>query len=63
MAAVEIAGVVRRFGPRVAVDGVGLQVAQGEFLALLGPSGCGSIRCLRRGRRSATASTWTAAVR
>ncbi|MGO1078912.1 ABC transporter ATP-binding protein [Inquilinus sp. CA228] len=47
MAAVEIAGVVRRFGQRTAVDGVGLQVAQGEFLALLGPSGCGKTTLLR----------------
>ena len=47
MAAVDIERVVRRFGQRVAVDGVGLQVAQGEFLALLGPSGCGKTTLLR----------------
>ncbi|WP_034852815.1 ABC transporter ATP-binding protein [Inquilinus limosus] len=47
MAAVEIEGVVRRFGHRTAVDGVELQVAQGEFLALLGPSGCGKTTLLR----------------
>ncbi|WP_342238732.1 ABC transporter ATP-binding protein [Inquilinus sp. OTU3971] len=47
MAAVDIERVVRRFGPRVAVDGVDLQVAQGEFLALLGPSGCGKTTLLR----------------
>jgi len=47
MAAVEIERVVRRFGPRVAVDGVDLAVAQGEFLALLGPSGCGKTTLLR----------------
>jgi iron(III) transport system ATP-binding protein len=47
MAAVDIERVVRRFGPRTAVDGVDLAVARGEFLALLGPSGCGKTTLLR----------------
>ncbi|MGK9237188.1 ABC transporter ATP-binding protein [Inquilinus limosus] len=47
MAAVDIDRVVKRFGHRTAVDGVELQVAQGEFLALLGPSGCGKTTLLR----------------
>ena len=33
--------VVKRFGNHVAVDGVDLQITKGEFLAIMGPSGCG----------------------
>lgn len=40
-AAVRIDGFTRRFGPVVAVDAVSLDIAAGEFLALLGPSGSG----------------------
>ena len=35
--------VSKRFGATRAVDGVELDVAEGEFLAVLGPSGCGKI--------------------
>ena len=34
-------GVTRRFGETTAVDAVSLEVPAGEFLTLLGPSGCG----------------------
>jgi spermidine/putrescine transport system ATP-binding protein len=37
----------KRFGDLVAVDAVDLDVAHGEFLALLGPSGCGKTTTLR----------------
>nr|WP_202513169.1 ABC transporter ATP-binding protein [Streptomyces sp. SID3343] len=37
----------RSFGSSIAVDRVGLEVADGEFLALLGPSGCGKTTLLR----------------
>ena len=37
----------RRFGDTVAVDAVSLEVAEGEFLTLLGPSGCGTTTTLR----------------
>src|SRR5262249_42001338 len=43
----EIAGVHKRFGSVHAVAGVTLEVARGEFFALLGPSGCGKTTLLR----------------
>jgi spermidine/putrescine transport system ATP-binding protein len=39
--------VVKRFGEHVAVDGIDLQIAKGEFLAIMGPSGCGKTTTLR----------------
>ena len=42
-------GVTRRFGGRAALEGLSLQIAKGEFIALLGPSGCGkstALNCL-----------------
>src|SRR5689334_21810327 len=44
---VEIDGVTKRFGDVTAVDGVSLEIAAGEFFALLGPSGCGKTTLLR----------------
>jgi ABC-type Fe3+/spermidine/putrescine transport system ATPase subunit len=43
----ELAGLVKRFGAIVAVDGVTLALARGEILALLGPSGSGKTTMLR----------------
>lgn len=40
-ASVELRGIVKRFGSAVAVDGVNLTIGEGEFISLLGPSGCG----------------------
>ena len=46
-AAVRLEGVVKRFGDVVAVDGVDLDVREGEFFSMLGPSGSGKTTCLR----------------
>lgn len=45
--AVTCAGLTRRFGPVLAVDGVDLQVARGEIFALVGPDGAGKTTLLR----------------
>jgi len=44
---IELAGVSRRFGDFVAVDGVDLTIGTGELVALLGPSGSGKTTTLR----------------
>jgi putative spermidine/putrescine transport system ATP-binding protein len=46
-AAVRLEGVVKRFGEFTAVDGVDLDVREGEFFSMLGPSGSGKTTCLR----------------
>jgi spermidine/putrescine transport system ATP-binding protein len=45
---VQLRGLVKEFeGGAVAVDGIDLQIAAGEFFSLLGPSGCGKTTTLR----------------
>ena len=39
--AVEVQGLVKRFGATVALDGLDLAVRRGEFITLVGASGCG----------------------
>ena len=43
----ELRGVVKRFGRRVAVDGVSLAVGPSELLGLVGPNGAGKTTLLR----------------
>jgi putative spermidine/putrescine transport system ATP-binding protein len=46
-AAVRLTGIRRAFGDVVAVDGVDLEIATGEFFTMLGPSGSGKTTTLR----------------
>ncbi|QBK25097.1 amino acid ABC transporter ATP-binding protein [Ureibacillus thermophilus] len=43
----EIKGLVKKFGDRVVLNGIDLQVEQGKVIAILGPSGCGKSTFLR----------------
>lgn len=45
--AISLRGVERRFGDVAAVDGVDLDIAEGEFFSMLGPSGSGKTTVLR----------------
>jgi lipooligosaccharide transport system ATP-binding protein len=47
MAAIELKGVVKRFGPITAVDGLDLEVPAGICLGLLGPNGAGKSTTMR----------------
>jgi multiple sugar transport system ATP-binding protein len=47
MAEVALTAVTKRFGRTTAVDGLDLEVADGEFVVLLGPTGAGKTTTLR----------------
>ncbi len=47
MAAIELRGAVKRFGPITAVDGLDLEVPAGICLGLLGPNGAGKSTTMR----------------
>ncbi len=52
--AIEVRGLVKRYGATVAVDGLDLEVRPGETLALLGPNGAGkttTVECCEGYRR------------
>ncbi|WP_353111290.1 ABC transporter ATP-binding protein [Microbacterium sp.] len=45
--AISLTGLTRTFGAVTAVDGVDLEIAEGEFFSMLGPSGSGKTTVLR----------------
>ena len=47
MAAVELSGLVKRYGGVTSVHGIDLAIADKEFIVLVGPSGCGKSTTLR----------------
>src|SRR3954453_13766194 len=47
LAAIELHGVVKRFGPITGGDGLDLEVPQGICLGLLGPNGAGKSTTMR----------------
>src|SRR5256885_15967894 len=47
MASISLPGIAKRFGDVPAVDAMRLDIADGEFFVLLGPSGAGKTTTLR----------------
>lgn len=47
MPAIVVKGLHKKFGDRVALDGVGFEVEEGEFFGLLGPNGAGKTTTIR----------------
>jgi ABC-2 type transport system ATP-binding protein len=57
--AVELSGMVKRYGPTTAVDGLSLTAGRGEVTAILGPNGAGKTTTIEvcEGYRNADAGT------
>ena len=54
MATIEVRGLQKRYGSTIAVDGIDLDVAEGEILGILGPNGSGkttTVECIAGLRR------------
>ena len=47
MSSVILRGLTKRFGDQTALDGVSLEIQDGQLVSLLGPSGCGKTTALR----------------
>jgi lipooligosaccharide transport system ATP-binding protein len=62
MSAIELKGVVKRFGPVTAVDGLDLDVPYGICLGLLGPNGAGKSTTMRMLTGQAIADEGTLSV-
>ncbi|AXB44677.1 ABC transporter ATP-binding protein [Amycolatopsis albispora] len=60
---VEVRGLTKEFGPRTVLNGLNLEIARGEFVALLGRSGSGKSTLLRVLAGLDTGIGGTAAVR
>ncbi len=64
--AIKLEALERHYGDLIAVDGIDLEIADGEFFSLIGPSGCGKTTTLRivAGPRGAEQSArWPCAAR
>ncbi|MTE01721.1 ATP-binding cassette domain-containing protein [Paracoccus sp. YIM 132242] len=59
----EVRGLTRRFGAFKAVDGVDLDIAEGEIHALIGPNGAGKTTCFNLLTGSLPASSGTIRLR